>query len=128
MKRVRYRSFDGEYWGEIEGGKVFELAALLGRRTGKVTPFTDLLLLPPCDPKVVVCVGRNYTDHVREMGGRVAVIGPDLYRPGADLPGCWQHRWRAFGCAPSHFCRFNLADRFELRADRRGRQIEWLAG
>ena len=84
MKRVRYRSCDGEYWGEIEGGKVFALAALLGGRTGKITPLSDLLLLPPCDPKVVVCVGRNYTDHVREMGGRVdeLPLEPGLFLKG----------------------------------------------
>jgi len=84
MKRVRYRSVDGEYWGEIEGGKVFELSALLGRRTGKITPLSDLLLLAPCDPKVVVCVGRNYTDHVREMGGHVdeLPLEPGLFLKG----------------------------------------------
>jgi 2-keto-4-pentenoate hydratase/2-oxohepta-3-ene-1,7-dioic acid hydratase in catechol pathway len=84
MKQGRYRNLDGVHWGEIEGSEVFQLSALMGRRTGQTTPLSDLLLLPPCEPKVVVCVGRNYADHVQEMGGTI----DDLPRePGLFLKG-----------------------------------------
>ena len=69
MQRVHYRSFDGVHWGEVEGGRVHQLASMLGRRTGDVVPLTDVSLLPPCEPRSIVCVGKNYAKHIREMGG-----------------------------------------------------------
>lgn len=69
MQRVRYRTFDGVHWGEVEGGRVHQLSAMLGRRDGAVVPLTDVSLLPPCDPRAIVCVGKNYAKHIAEMGG-----------------------------------------------------------
>ncbi|MFC2095903.1 fumarylacetoacetate hydrolase family protein [Candidatus Bipolaricaulota bacterium] len=49
----------------------------------------DVRLLPPCVPTKIVCVGRNYADHAKELGNTVpekpllflkppsAVIGPE---------------------------------------------------
>lgn len=49
----------------------------------------DVKLLPPCIPTKIVCVGRNYADHAKELGNTVpehpllflkppsAVIGPE---------------------------------------------------
>jgi len=68
MQRVRYRSFDGVHWGELEGGMVHHLTGMLGRASGHTVPLSDVTLLPPCDPSVIVCVGRNYAEHIREMG------------------------------------------------------------
>lgn len=51
-------------------------------------PVADVRLLPPCVPTKIVCVGRNYADHAKELGNTVpekpllflkppsAVIGP----------------------------------------------------
>jgi len=74
------------------GGQVAEIAehpfgeiALTGRRW----PLADVRLLAPILPTKVVCVGKNYADHAREMGGEppqnpviflkpsTAVIGPN---------------------------------------------------
>lgn len=68
MQRVRYRSFDGVHWGELEGGMIHQLTGMLGSPSGHTVPLSDVSLLPPCDPSVIVCVGRNYADHIREMG------------------------------------------------------------
>ncbi len=68
MQRVRYRSFDGVHWGELEGGMIHQLTGMLGAISGHTVPLSDVSLLPPCDPNVIVCVGRNYADHIREMG------------------------------------------------------------
>ena len=39
--------------------------------------------MPPCDPNVIVCVGKNYAKHIAEMGG-----GSDLpSEPGLFLKG-----------------------------------------
>ena len=42
---------------------------MLGRPDGAAVPLSDVTLLAPCDPKVIVCVGKNYARHVVEMGG-----------------------------------------------------------
>ena len=68
MQRVRYRSFDGVHWGELEGGMIHQLTGMLGGPSGHRVPLSDVSLLPPCDPNVIVCVGRNYAEHIREMG------------------------------------------------------------
>jgi 2-keto-4-pentenoate hydratase/2-oxohepta-3-ene-1,7-dioic acid hydratase in catechol pathway len=57
--------------------------------TGRRWPLADVRLLAPILPSKVVCVGKNYADHAREMGGEppadpvifmkpsTAVIGPN---------------------------------------------------
>jgi 2-keto-4-pentenoate hydratase/2-oxohepta-3-ene-1,7-dioic acid hydratase in catechol pathway len=72
MQRLRYHSYDGSYWGEAEGGKVFQLSHMMGRRTGVSLMLSDATLLPPCEPRSIVCVGKNYARHISEMGGDAA--------------------------------------------------------
>jgi 2-keto-4-pentenoate hydratase/2-oxohepta-3-ene-1,7-dioic acid hydratase in catechol pathway len=70
MQRIRYRSFDGVHWGELDGGTVRTLTGMVGRPTGQTLALSDVTLLPPCEPQMIVCVGKNYAKHVVEMGGR----------------------------------------------------------
>jgi len=84
MQRVRYRSFDGVHWGEVEGGRVHQLTAMLGRPSGHVVDLSEVTLLAPCEPRTVVCVGKNYAKHVAEMGGSVDVLPTE---PGIFLKG-----------------------------------------
>jgi 2-keto-4-pentenoate hydratase/2-oxohepta-3-ene-1,7-dioic acid hydratase in catechol pathway len=44
--------------------------------TGEVVPLSSVRLLAPTQPINVVCIGKNYADHVREMGGAPAGPGP----------------------------------------------------
>ena len=58
------------------------------RRTDQVAPLADVRLLAPIIPTKILCVGKNYADHAKEMGDEVpaeplifskpatAVIGP----------------------------------------------------
>ncbi|RLE32368.1 2-hydroxyhepta-2,4-diene-1,7-dioate isomerase [Candidatus Acetothermia bacterium] len=83
MKLVRFRSPDGEgpLSGELRGETV--IAAGAEYRLDRV------VLLPPCVPSKIVCVGRNYAAHAEELGNEVpeeplfffkppsAVIGPE---------------------------------------------------
>ena len=58
--------------------------------TGKSWPWADVRPLAPILPSKVVCIGKNYADHAREMGGEppadpvmflkpsTAVIGPNV--------------------------------------------------
>lgn len=84
MQRVRYRSFDGVHWGEVEGGAVHELTGMLGRRSGVTVPLSDVNLMPPCDPRNIVCVGKNYAKHIAEMGGDADALPQE---PGLFLKG-----------------------------------------
>ena len=69
MLRVHYKTYDGTHWGELEGGDVHVLTSMLGRRTGEVVPLSDVSLLPPAEPRTIICVGKNYAKHIAEMGG-----------------------------------------------------------
>jgi 2-keto-4-pentenoate hydratase/2-oxohepta-3-ene-1,7-dioic acid hydratase in catechol pathway len=42
-----------------------------GGRSGRSFPRADVRLLPPCCPSKIVCVGRNYVDHAKELGNPV---------------------------------------------------------
>lgn len=84
MQRVRYRSFDGVHWGELEGGRVRQLTSMVGRLSGHEVDLSDVTLLAPCEPTLIVCVGKNYAKHVAEMGGSVdnLPIEPGLFLKG----------------------------------------------
>ena len=41
-------------------------------------------LLPPCAPSKIVCVGRNYAEHAKEMGGDAAREPPFFFTKPAD--------------------------------------------
>jgi 2-keto-4-pentenoate hydratase/2-oxohepta-3-ene-1,7-dioic acid hydratase in catechol pathway len=96
MQRVRYRSFDGVHWGEVEGGRVRQLTAMLGRPSGHVVDLSEVTLLAPCEPRTIVCVGKNYAKHVAEMGGSIDALPTEpglflkglntLSGPGDDIP------------------------------------------
>ncbi len=96
MQRVRYRSFDGVHWGEVEGGRVRQLTAMLGRPSGHVVDLSEVTLLAPCEPRTIVCVGKNYAKHVAEMGGNIDALPTEpgifvkglntLSGPGDDIP------------------------------------------
>jgi 2-keto-4-pentenoate hydratase/2-oxohepta-3-ene-1,7-dioic acid hydratase in catechol pathway len=57
--------------GILEGDTIREISGeLWGPRlpTGGQFRREDVKLLPPSNPSKIVCVGRNYSDHVSEMG------------------------------------------------------------
>lgn len=57
--------------GIIEGNTILEIhGELWGSRelTGKTWALDRVQLLPPSVPSKIVCVGRNYLDHAKELG------------------------------------------------------------
>jgi 2-keto-4-pentenoate hydratase/2-oxohepta-3-ene-1,7-dioic acid hydratase in catechol pathway len=63
-----------EVW-ELSGEPAEILRALAGsgaqadlRRTGQKWPVTEVKFLPPSAPSKIVCVGRNYAEHAKELG------------------------------------------------------------
>ncbi|GAA6733857.1 fumarylacetoacetate hydrolase family protein [Thermus oshimai] len=73
MKILR---FNEGRWGILEGEMVLETDAPGGNPTGRRYDLASVTLLPPATPSKIVCVGRNYREHIREMG----------YDFGHDLP------------------------------------------
>lgn len=60
--------------GIIEGDRVSEIHGELWGprdRTGKSWPLDGVKFLPPSTPSKIVCVGRNYPEHAKELGNEV---------------------------------------------------------
>ena len=71
MKYVRILRENVPVWGIVEGDAVRTLAEppYEGLKfDGKSVPLAGCKLLAPCTPTKIVCVGKNYADHAREMG------------------------------------------------------------
>jgi 2-keto-4-pentenoate hydratase/2-oxohepta-3-ene-1,7-dioic acid hydratase in catechol pathway len=47
--------------------------------TGRKWPLADARLLAPILPSKVVCIGKNYADHVKEMGGSEPPAAPIMF-------------------------------------------------
>jgi len=55
-------------YGVAENETVYETAPGWTARTGASWPLGQVRLLPPCWPSKIVCVGRNYEEHAKELG------------------------------------------------------------
>jgi 2-keto-4-pentenoate hydratase/2-oxohepta-3-ene-1,7-dioic acid hydratase in catechol pathway len=55
--------------------------------TGRRWPLADVRLLAPILPTKVVCVGKNYAEHVREMGGEVPKDPVIFLKPSTSVIG-----------------------------------------
>ena len=96
MQRIRFEHNGSVSWGELEGGEVHTLSSMQGAPTGEKVSLSDVTLLAPCDPRIIICVGKNYADHVVEMGGSKDDLPKEpglflkalntLSNPGDDIP------------------------------------------
>jgi 2-keto-4-pentenoate hydratase/2-oxohepta-3-ene-1,7-dioic acid hydratase in catechol pathway len=68
MKIVRGKVGERIVWGRLDGETVHVLTDMQGDTTGETLPLAALSLLAPAEPSKIVCVGRNYLDHIRELG------------------------------------------------------------
>ena len=71
MKLVRFLAQGRPAWGIVNGDEISELdgdffSPFKTRKAGYV--FSQVKLLPPCNPSKVVAVGLNYRDHAHELG------------------------------------------------------------
>ncbi len=91
MRICRFRHGGRDRYGTVEGTLVRPLSAAPwagGLADGAPVPLSEVQLLAPVEPSKVVCVGRNYRAHAKELGNEVpatpllflkpstAVIGP----------------------------------------------------
>ncbi len=91
MRTCRFRRGGREQYGVVEGRTVRALNAAPwagGLPEGPPVDLAEVALLAPVEPSKIVCVGKNYAAHARELGSEVpkepllfikpstAVIGP----------------------------------------------------
>ncbi len=55
------------------------------QETGECLPLSEVKLLPPVTPGVVIGLGRNYRSHIEEMGVERPVIPAIFFKPGRSL-------------------------------------------
>jgi 2-keto-4-pentenoate hydratase/2-oxohepta-3-ene-1,7-dioic acid hydratase in catechol pathway len=85
--RYQYKNQPAKYgWvfdekiGEIEGDVFGEY-----RRQEASLPLADVKLLAPCQPSKIVCVGRNYVEHARELGNDVPKVPLIFLKPPSSI-------------------------------------------
>lgn len=71
MKYIRFEQPKGLCWGVVKGDEVLTLSKPpydgVDYDGGRL-PLSQCKLLAPCEPTKIVCVGKNYAEHAREMG------------------------------------------------------------
>lgn len=91
MRVVRYESLDGKSkpkYGWILDDKVGEIGGnVYGRyrRKEAETPLADVKLVAPSEPSKIVCVGRNYVEHARELGNEVPKVPLIFMKPPSSI-------------------------------------------
>ncbi|BBN94510.1 2-hydroxyhepta-2,4-diene-1,7-dioate isomerase/5-carboxymethyl-2-oxo-hex-3-ene-1,7-dioate decarboxylase-like protein [Deinococcus grandis] len=88
MKLVRFSvgsAADGSaQWGVLNGTQVQVTRGMGGKVTGETLEAAQVTLLAPAEPSKIVCVGRNYLDHIRELGNDTGDLPAE---PGIFLKG-----------------------------------------
>jgi 2-keto-4-pentenoate hydratase/2-oxohepta-3-ene-1,7-dioic acid hydratase in catechol pathway len=89
MRIVRYQLKDeAPRYGWLHEDKVGEIEGdLFGkyRRKEAKTPLADVKLLAPAAPSKIVCVGRNYVEHAKELGNDVPKIPLIFLKPPSSI-------------------------------------------
>src|SRR5512139_3434181 len=90
MRVVRYETGDGKKakYGWLLGDKVGEIGGnVFGRyrRKEAETPLTDVKLVAPCEPSKIICVGRNYVEHAKELGNEVPKVPLIFLKPPSSI-------------------------------------------
>lgn len=86
MRIIRYQIADGRRakYGWLLGDKVGEIGGnVFGRYRRKEAdiPLADVKLLAPSEPSKIVCVGRNYVEHAKELGNEVPKVPLIFLKP-----------------------------------------------
>src|SRR5690349_13596315 len=91
MLICRYAAPDGPAFGVIEEDNVYALRGDIYSKTRergiRVGSVHDLMLLPPITPSKIVCVGRNYAAHAKELGNEVPEEPLLFFKPSSSLIG-----------------------------------------
>jgi 2-keto-4-pentenoate hydratase/2-oxohepta-3-ene-1,7-dioic acid hydratase in catechol pathway len=100
VRTCRYRHGLDERWGVIEGDQVRPLSGepwAGGLPEGRPVKLAEVTLLAPVRPSKVVCIGRNYVAHARELGHEVPKQPLIFLKPSTSVIGPQE----AIVCPPS---------------------------
>ncbi|HLO17882.1 MAG TPA: fumarylacetoacetate hydrolase family protein [Anaerolineales bacterium] len=86
MRIVRYETGDGKKpkYGWLLDDKVGEIGGnIFGRyrRKEAETPLADVKLFAPSEPSKIICLGRNYVEHAKELGNEVPKVPLIFLKP-----------------------------------------------
>jgi 2-keto-4-pentenoate hydratase/2-oxohepta-3-ene-1,7-dioic acid hydratase in catechol pathway len=90
VRTCRYRLRGLERYGVVEGDRVRPLSAAPwagGLEAGPPAPLAEVELLAPVEPSKIVCVGRNYRAHARELGHEVPAAPLLFLKPPTAIVG-----------------------------------------
>jgi 2-keto-4-pentenoate hydratase/2-oxohepta-3-ene-1,7-dioic acid hydratase in catechol pathway len=90
MKTCRFRLAGRDAYGLVEGTHVRALTAAPwagGLPGGKPVPLGEVQLLAPVEPTKVVCIGRNYRAHAKELGNEVPKVPLIFMKPSTSVVG-----------------------------------------
>lgn len=90
MRICRFRHEGRDRYGAVEGTAVRALTAAPwagGLPEGKALPLSDVTLLAPVEPSKVVCIGRNYRAHAKELGNEVPAVPLLFLKPPSSVIG-----------------------------------------
>lgn len=77
----------GRAYGDGEVQVLSGAPWLGGAPVGRVVALQDLRLLAPCEPTKVVCAGRNYAAHARELGNELPKEPLIFIKPASSVVG-----------------------------------------
>ncbi len=90
MRVCRFRVEGRDRYGAIEGERLRALSAAPwagGLPEGKPIPLAGVTLLAPVEPSKVVCIGRNYRAHAKELGNEVPPVPLLFMKPSTAVAG-----------------------------------------
>jgi len=90
MRIVRFQIPDSKKpkYGWLLDDKVGEISGnIFGRyqRKEALMPLSDMKLLAPTEPTKIVCVGRNYVEHAKELGNEVPKVPLIFLKPPSSI-------------------------------------------
>lgn len=90
MRYARIEVLGAPHWGVIKDDTVLTLKGAPYEAVeydGEGVPLAECRLLAPCEPTKIVCVGKNYAEHARELGGEAPGF-PVLFLKGPNTLNC----------------------------------------
>jgi len=86
MTRItRFRTAAYEGYGLLDTDSIRELETPWSNKPGRSHALDSVTLLPAVAPSKIVCVGRNYVDHAKEMGSEVPAEPLIFLKPPSSL-------------------------------------------
>ena len=122
MKYVRIELQDGPRWGVVKDDMVLTLAGAPYEGVeydGGSLPLAECRLLAPCEPTKIICVGKNYAEHAREMGAEAPGF-PVLFMKGCNA----LNRHEGAIQAPSFVTRLDYEGELAVVIKRRAKNVK----